>query len=83
MDKYNEALNHLKNRLKYCTSSTAIDKPVVELSIGAIKKQIPTKVEEGTEGGFDFYCECGTYLSPTKKKHLNYCSNCGQKLDWD
>lgn len=49
----------------------------------ALEKQEPCKVEEGTEGGFDWYCKCGTYLSPTKCKEIKYCISCGQKLDWD
>lgn len=83
MCKYYKAIEHMKKRLKYCTTSTTIDKNVVEISINAIEKQIPSKVEDGTEGGFDWYCKCGTYLSPTKCYEIKYCISCGQKLDWE
>ncbi len=49
----------------------------------SLKKQIKLEVEEGTEGGFDFYCQCGNYLCDVKNKTINYCPKCGQKLDWD
>ena len=53
------------------------------MSIESLEKQIPLKVEEGTEGGLDWYCKCGAYLSQIKNKEIKYCINCGQKLDWD
>lgn len=43
----------------------------------------PFKVCEGTEGEFDWYCKCGTYLSQTKCEDIKYCISCGQKLDWE
>lgn len=49
----------------------------------ALEKQIPCKTEDSTEGGFDWYCKCGTYLSPIKCEEIKYCISCGQKLDWE
>lgn len=51
--------------------------------VKALNKQEPRKVEEGTEGGLDWYCNCGDYLSREKCEEMKYCMTCGQKLDWD
>lgn len=48
-----------------------------------VERNNPFKVEEGTKGGFDWFCKCGTYLSPTKNECIRYCTSCGQKLDWN
>lgn len=50
--------------------------------IKALEKQIPYKVEDGTEGGFDWYCSCGEYLSRYKDESIHYCKHCGQRLNW-
>lgn len=39
----------------------------------AIEKQIPKKCKK-----FKDICSCGYGVYP----HMNYCSNCGQALDW-
>ncbi len=32
----------------------------------------------------DFYCSgCNRHISPTIDNSINYCSNCGVKLDWN
>lgn len=40
----------------------------------AIQKQIPQRVYRAFKG----ICECGKAIYP----HMNYCNNCGQKLEW-
>ena len=45
----------------------------------ALEKQIPKKVqvEKYDIGGNDYFCPCCT-----EKSKGQYCSNCGQALDW-
>ena len=57
-----------------------------EKAIEALKKQIPKKVVY--DGNFNFICPiCGENVETDcgdcfLDYHLNYCDNCGQKLDW-
>ena len=52
---------------------------VTEGVLQAIKKQMPRKPIEEETTGFKVcpYCEI-----PIDEYSTNYCSNCGQKLDW-
>ena len=77
------AVEILKVRNEFVTDINIDAKISYKMAIESLEKQIPSKVEEGTEGGLDWYCKCGTYLAPTKCKEIKYCINCGQKLDWD
>ena len=81
--KIERAIEILKVRIKFIADVNIDTKIAYKMSIESLEKQIPLKVEEGTEGGLDWYCKCGTYLSQTKNKEIKYCINCGQKLDWD
>ena len=81
--KIERAIEILKVRNKFVADDNIDIKTAYKMSIESLEKQIPSKVEEGTEGGLDWYCKCGTYLSRTKNKEIKYCINCGQKLDWD
>ena len=47
-----------------------------EAAISALEKQIPKK--PNIYNRFERHCECGTIV----KTYQNYCSNCGQALDW-
>lgn len=46
---------------------------VCDISIKAIEKQIPRKCKN-----FKDICDCGYSVFP----HMEYCSKCGQALDW-
>lgn len=77
------AIEILKVRSEFIADINIDTKLAYKIAIESLEKQMSLKVEDGTEGGFDWYCKCGTYLSPTKCKEIRYCINCGQKLDWD
>ena len=77
------AVEILKVRNEFVADINIDAKISYKMAIESLEKQIPSKVEEGTEGGLDWYCKCGAYLSLTKNKEIKYCINCGQKLDWD
>ena len=81
--KIERAIEILKARIKFVAEVNIDTKIAYKMAIESLEKQIPSKVEEGTEGGLDWYCKCGTYLALTKNKEIKYCINCGQKLDWD
>lgn len=47
----------------------------------ALAKQIPKKVDDEITSDNEFIgyrCKCGFFLGIAR----NYCSNCGQKIDW-
>ena len=54
----------------------------MQIAINALEKQIPQKISiEGYCGFVDYICPvCGNDIDLNKK--YNYCSNCGQRLDW-
>ena len=81
--KIERAIDILKVRNEFVADINIDAKIAYKMSIEALEKQIPSKVEEGTEGGLDWFCKCGYYLSATKCKEIKYCVNCGQRLDWD
>ena len=64
-------------------------KMYAELAIKALEKQMPKKVK--IQQWIDTKCECGYrfsksyedgYYSVPYENMTNYCTNCGQKLDW-
>lgn len=82
--KVSSALNSEILKLNFRKENNPNDVTVLDYTIiKALEKQIPCKVEEGTEGGYDWYCSCGEYLSRHKDKSINYCRRCGQRLDWE
>ncbi|MBW6408998.1 hypothetical protein [Clostridium weizhouense] len=95
-EKIKKAIKHMKDRLKYCVLSTAIDKDVVELSIEGLEKQLPKEVETdtinrgiGVSGEYDIdfnmLCpNCKEVVGDYEADELYYkhCPNCGQKLKY-
>ncbi len=55
----------------------------VRLAVKALEKQIPKKPTVLNIHDISNYkygeCECGEHIMDDEK----YCSNCGQKLDWE
>ena len=81
--RVNSALRSEKLKLNYRNEHTPNEITILDYTIiKALEKQIPSKVEEGTEGGYDWYCSCGTYLSHIKDESIHYCKSCGQRLNW-
>ena len=60
------------------TSSLEIRKEALYMAIQALEKQIPKKTI--TMPFYGGTCPSCNGLIPNKE--VNYCSNCGQKLDW-
>lgn len=81
--KIERAIEILKARNEFVADINIDAKISYKMAIESLEKQIPSKVKESTEGGFDWYCKYGTYLAPTKCKEIKHCISCGQKLDWD
>ena len=86
MDKYKEAIKAIKSN--YPPSNYTMLREGLELAIKTLEKQIPKKpiykVTDST-GNMFYDCQvCGEYVthSETQAKE-NFCSNCGQKLDWE
>ena len=61
----------------------------IDMAIKAVEKQIPKKVK--IQQWIDTKCECGYcfsksyedgYYSVPYENMTNYCTNCGQRLDW-
>ena len=51
------------------------------LSIKALEKQIPKKLQQTKDGSLA--CECGLVVQVKNKTNcLYYCHSCGQKIDW-
>ena len=70
-----------------CTQNIAI-----EMAINALEKQMPKKPIfdfNASDTLSRFHCDCGTSIkvhhdigTMYNNDAPNYCSNCGQKLDW-
>ena len=70
-----EAIKVLNMRVTYEPLSTMAK----EMSIKALKKQIPKKpTKDKYVLELDFCPECGTEVT-----YCNYCPHCGQKIDWN
>ena len=87
----NEAIKQLKDILGECTESeeavcyvTGVDIPALEMAINALEKQIPKKLKEHTQSQYGCIPVCGVCngIMDLMQGDLNYCPNCGQKLDW-
>ena len=50
-----------------------------EECLAAVEKQRAIKPHKNFEKFSGVWCSCGSYLGVDKP---NYCSDCGQKLDW-
>ena len=89
--KENEAIKNIKDILAECTESeeavcyvTGVDAPALEMAINALKKQLPKKLKEHTQSQYGYIPVCGVCngIMDLMQGDLNYCPNCGQKLDW-
>ena len=56
----------------------------IEIAIQALEKQIPNKLKEHTQSQYGCIPVCGVCngIMDLMQGDLNYCPNCGQKLDW-
>lgn len=85
-EEYKNALN------AYMNIDARITKTLRLIAIGAIKKQIPKKVEYGNDNSWGVNKEvpvcpvCDYFLTQTyfigNGQKTTYCDHCGQKLDW-
>lgn len=55
------------------SSEDCDNKELAKMIDNAVEKQTPKKCKK-----FKDVCSCGHGVYP----HMNYCSNCGQALDW-
>lgn len=56
-------------------------KNTYEIALAALEKQVPVKPKR-IEFFFNTKYECGCGLGVSKALGEDYCSNCGQKIDW-
>lgn len=86
MNKYEKAFNHLREHASFDTVDEMIDiKELVERATS--KKPLNIKNENlKCNGGNPIYGEWITGTCPKCKQDvqlgMNYCSRCGQALDW-
>ena len=77
-NKYQEALDFLQEECRTIKKGEA--KKYVEVLQELVNKATPKEVIYGKEYiSFD-HCPTCKEVVPI---HVNYCSNCGQKLDWE
>ena len=71
----------------YCYSQGNFgqQKEAFEFAINALGKQIPKKLKEHTQSQYGCIPVCGVCngIMDLMQGDLNYCPNCGQKLNWE
>lgn len=84
LDKCKTCVNYFKRRKDMC-----LDDKIQEyenVAIEALEKQIPKKPYDGSKIKMTWYSKCLTCNKelPYVVRHesLEYCPNCGQRLDW-
>ena len=82
----NEAIEEFKQRLELiekCYRGEVEDyKQALELGVKALEKQIPKNpITHSNTNRADCPC-CGATVRGIKNPFGDWCSNCGQKLDW-
>lgn len=80
------------NRLKCGNTAHSCKADYIKLAIKALEKQIPKKPEFDFNFGDTlsrYHCACGNIIKVNHDLGVfdnhdapNYCSKCGQKLDW-
>ena len=84
-DDYNEAIAEIRFNMSTIGLKENSVKRVVkarDLAIKALEKQIPKKpITHSNTNRSDCPC-CGATVRGIKNPFGDWCSNCGQKLDW-
>lgn len=81
----NEAIKLIENDLKLHSKDLSSKyKNGLRMAIQALEKQIPKKLKEHTQSQYGCIPVCGVCngIMDLMQGDLNYCPNCGQKLDW-
>ena len=81
----NEAIKLIENDLKLHPKDLSSKyKNGLRMAIQALEKQIPKKLKEHTQSQYGCIPVCGVCngIMDLMQGDLNYCPNCGQKLDW-
>lgn len=93
MNRYEKSLERIKKNLCPSADWTVEDHMQLKTIFDALEKQIPKNIEIKMGGVANEYCY---YFCPICGKHIlsrryhdviagireNYCSRCGQALDW-
>ena len=82
----NEAIEEFKECLKIIEKcyrgENETHKQALEIGVKALEKQIPKKpITHSNTNRADCPC-CGATVRGIKNPFGDWCSNCGQKLDW-
>jgi hypothetical protein len=78
-----QEIDRIKNAIRHIQTASDVDPWAVQISIEAMRKQIPMKVRITTSTK---RCgNCGRQLSGIGNIHpeRNYCVKCGQAIDWE
>ena len=76
-----EAISCLKADKEYLTDHNICDGKEIDAAIDALEKQIPKKPIMRKDVAETYYI-CPECEWEVDKFDDNYCSDCGQKLDW-
>ena len=79
--KLKEAISCLKADKKYLKDHNICDGKEIGIAIDALEKQIPKKPIMVKDTAETYYI-CSECEMEVDKFDDNYCSDCGQKLDW-
>jgi len=78
-----QEIDRIENAIRHIQTATDVDPWAVQISIEAMRKQIPMKVRITTSTK---RCgNCGRQLSGIGNIHpeRNYCVKCGQAINWE
>ena len=81
-----EAIELIENDLKLHSKDLSSKyKNGLRMAIKALEKQIPKKLKEHTQSQYGCIPVCGVCngIMDLMQGDLNYCPNCGQKLNWE
>lgn len=78
-----EAINEMKSLLISADDDFFRKSEAIEIAIDALEKQIPKKPIKLTDWGNNRCPCCGTlYGENGVMENYDYCTDCGQKIDW-
>ena len=81
-----EAIELIENDLKLHSKDLSSKyKNGLRMAFKALEKQIPKKLKEHTQSQYGCIPVCGVCngIMDLMQGDLNYCPNCGQKLNWE
>ena len=87
--------DRIENAIRHIKTAADIDPWVMEIAVGAMKKQIPVKPTETTDKAWgisvkqavcpvcNYYLGHVHFLDDYSGQRITYCDTCGQAIDWE